>query len=359
MQTLIKKQLAKRPKFKEAMRERLKKQGLKMSEPFAVDRDCGKQTIAAIEAFQETVLNFKGISIDGIVEPNRKTWKGLNGNVPNSQHIVSKKLDGTRRSYGDFKLFSQFEYGKSPKIGKSKKGNIYSYGCTLTALTMAATAIGSANEHWPDKLEPRDLTPLQANDILVKQGAFSGTSVNMFVDKGAKALGMRLEQYGHGTSLDDKSLSKVISHLGKGYPVLAHVDYKDRIDKETGDTVSHPAGDHWILLVKHNADGSFTALDPAGGGILTLSASHEKNERYSTQRDAHKKGILFGQKDITADRGGKKTREGQQKYIVVRIGLLHPMQQREQAAFSSAQTACYATTMPYPLEYRLIFSFIQ
>jgi len=273
-----------------------------------VDNDCGTKTIDSIKLFQKIVLKWN--NTDGKVDPGGATWKALNGNVANAQHIVKKS--------GKYVKLSQWEYPNT-KIGNSTKYSIRQIGCTLTTLTMAATAIGNPTKHWPDNLLPKDLTPVKANDILKKSGAFANGG-EMLVSSGASALGMTYKEFGRNSNLTSQDMTLLKDHLGKGYPVAAHVDYKDK------DNTADDLGDHWILVVRANSDGSFAAIDPMFGGEIKLKATANQNARYKGDRAKEKTGVLFGYKSGQDKKAGPKTQRNQQKYIVVRFGLLTPVQ---------------------------------
>ena len=171
--------------------------------------------------------------------------------------------------------------------------------------TMAATSIGAPTEHWPSDLQPKDLTPTKANAILRKAGAFR-SGYEMIISAGAAALGMDYDEYGRSSDLSDEHLTMVDAHLRAGLPIAAHVDYK-----------GNAKGDHWILVYALNIDETYSAIDPAYGKKMLLTSGRNQtvnNVRYATTKD-EKTGILFG----WANSGGSAS---QQKYIVVRFGLL-------------------------------------
>ncbi|VAW61243.1 hypothetical protein MNBD_GAMMA11-1813 [hydrothermal vent metagenome] len=277
----------------------------KIKEKLVIDKDCGPSTIGAIEAFQSTVLKWN--NTDGRVDVKGKatTWRALNGNVQGSVHIVKK------RTNGQYVVHSQLKYKKT-LTGNSTASSISRTGCTLTVLTMAATAIGGRNKKWPSDLLPKDLNPVKANEILKSSGAFVGG--DMIISKGANALGMKFEEYGRSSVLSAGDISLIVSHLSKGYPVAAHVDYK-----------RGSAGDHWILIVRQNSDGTFSAIDPLFGGEIILNRSSANNARAESKAASKKKGVLFGEKGNQDKKAGPKTQKGQQNYIVVRFGLLSPL----------------------------------
>lgn len=277
----------------------------KIKEKLVVNGKCGPDTIAAIEEFQRIVLKWK--TPDSRVDANARstTWKALNGNVPSTNHIVKK------RTNGKYTVYDQLKY-KKVYTGNSTSSTISRTGCTLTVLTMAATAIGSRNEKWPANLLPKDLTPVTANEILKSSNAFVGG--DMIIGKGATALGMNFKEYGRNVVLSSQDINVIIAHLNKGYPVAAHVDYK-----------RGAKGDHWILLTRYNTDGSFSAVDPLFGGEIKLIKSATNNARANKNPALKKNGIIFGSKDNQDKNAGPLTQKGQQNYIVVRFGLLSPM----------------------------------
>lgn len=271
--------------------------GVKKLKP---DGKCGPLTNTAIEKYQSVVMGWSGASVDGTVEPGKTTWKSLNGNVSSSVHITPTAAPSS--TIGNYQAFRQGNYQDA--LGHSSTLKISGHGCALTTLTMAATLIGAATEHWPEGLLPRDLTPPKVNDILRSAGAFSGG--NLIMSKAANALGMRYDEYGRNTNLQDSDLDRIDNHLARGLPVAGHVDYK-----------RGSAGDHWILIIARNNDETYTAIDPATGKSMSLTHGRNRtvnNARYSTIKD-EKTGVLFG----WAGSGGSAN---QQKYVVVRFALL-------------------------------------
>jgi hypothetical protein len=294
IQKLINEQYQSNATFKDAMKE-----------PLKVENKCTDATITAIETFQKVVL--KMTKPDGRVDTpssslRGQTWQGLNGNVLGTQAV--------KRMNGGYTVFSQLDYDNI-KIGNSNK-SIAKIGCTLTTLTMAATAVGSRTDKWPAGLQPKDLDPPAANNILKKSGAFSGGELD--VPGAAKALGMTYKEYGRNTDLTGQDLNMISNHLAKGFPVAAHVDYKNS-----------DIGDHWILLMRKNVDGSYAAIDPLKAGEIRLQTSPAKNTYYKGDRARQKTGVLFGTKGNQDINAGPKTKKQQQIYIVVRVGLLSPV----------------------------------
>jgi hypothetical protein len=272
-------------------------------EKLKVDGVCGARTNEAIEKFQQLVLGWSGRAVDGTVQPNRQTWKALNGNVDS---LVRIKPAHTEPSMwvGGYAMFRQGNYKQ--KLGDSTTGTIAAYGCALCSLTMAATCIGSATEYWPEDLKPRELTPLKSNEILRKAGVFNGYALVM--KKAANALGMEFDEYGRAGDLTANDVRLIDAHLNRGYPIAAHVDYK-----------RDAVGDHWILVIARYGNGKFTAIDPAYGKTMQLTRGDNQtvnNPRYNEIKD-ERQGVLFG----WSGSGGSSAQE---KYVVVRFALLSP-----------------------------------
>ncbi|MEJ6401467.1 hypothetical protein V8J85_01110 [Yoonia sp. 2307UL14-13] len=300
-----------------------------------VDRDCGPLTVAAITAFQSIVMRWRPDSCDGRIDPHGKTWIKLNGNVANAHAIpflpVTREIAGlagasvgfqsfafdpfggnqsfappaghgasagkmaakagkqTNKTADDPVAFKQRDYATT-NLGKGTK-TISQWGCTLCSLTMAATAIGSRTKHWPAGLQPADLTPIKANEILKKGGAFQTGSSAMAVAAGARALGMKAVEYGHGNTAlptPDDGYAQIIGHLYGGGLVAVWVDYKDK--KYTTD-YKKALGDHWLLLTSVTGD-SIKALDPARKAKSITFGSCPPDGRTRTHND--EKAVLFG-----------------------------------------------------------------
>lgn len=266
-----------------------------------VDGDCGDATIGAIVAWQTKVLGWSGRAVDGKVEPNKTTWKSLNGNETSLGGICIQVEARPSRIDG-FNAFRQGDFS-TVQLGSGSL-NIGGHGCALCTLTMAASVIGTPTKHWPAKLLPMDLDPPAANTIIRKAGGFSGSSLIM--GTAAEALGMNYEEYGRSAPLKPTDVGFIRSHLAYAYPVAAHVDYK-----------SSGIGDHWILVTRRNG-ASYDAIDPATGRhmVLTDSPMSTAGTGAMSRTTSVANGVLFGWGG-----GGSKN---QQLYVVVRFGLLSP-----------------------------------
>lgn len=270
-----------------------------------VDGKCGPLTSKAIQAYQVKVLGWSGRAVDGVVQPGCKTWKSLNGNVGSTNQI---KVTNVARPSGRIEGYTAFRQGAEP-WGSTTLGDgthtIHQWGCAMCTLTMAATAIGSPTEAWPDNLRPADLNPSLTNGILRKARAFSGSSLNMPL--AANALGMTYEEYGKATPTKPEDVTIIQEHVQSKYPVAAQVAYG-------GSTT----GRHWILIVKRHSDGSFGCIDPAYGASVTLSSSATSSGKkpVSKKSETVAQGVLYG-----FGNGGSPH---QQEYMVVRFACLSP-----------------------------------
>lgn len=294
IQVLLNTARLKNPKFKTAGIEVLPENG-----------DIEPKTIAAITAYQEKVLGWRGSAADGTVHPNRTTWKSLNGNVGSARGEQASAEVCSLPMVDGYAMYRQGDF-KSTKLGSGDL-NVAGHGCALCTLTMAATAIGTPTTHWPKGLLPQDLTPPKANDIIKAAGGFQKSNLIMGVAAGA--LGMTYDEFGRQKDLVPQDLSWIASHLAAGFPVAGHVDFK-----------SSNIGDHWILIMRRRSDATFDAIDPAYGKLVTLTSapmSSMLDPKGGPRTDAIKKGILFGW-----GQGGKG---GQVNYVVVRFGLLGPL----------------------------------
>jgi hypothetical protein len=206
-------------------------------------------------------------------------------------------------------MFRQKDFQNS-KLGT---GSLYisGHGCALCTLTMAATAIGTPTDTWPKGLQPAGLTPPQAGDIIQAAHGFDGSLLNM--GAAANALGMTWNEFGRDKSgqlwdLKASHVAFIESHLAAGLPVAGNVDYK-----------GSDAGDHWILIFRRRPDGTFDAVDPSYGDLVTLTKapmSSPQDPKGGPRTAAIKKGVLFGW-----GLGGTKD---QGKYVVTRFALLAP-----------------------------------
>ena len=297
----------------------------------------GTNTVNAIKLFQSKVLGFK--YPDGKVDPNGKTWKKLNANIPSTAAITSGPLhspvqpqydnwiphlvrnqsltssanpllaptpsDKAASSPNKQPSIQAFKQGDK-RWGQSGLGNqssktIHGYGCALTCLAMATTYIGEKTAHWPESQTPEKMTPLVANSILKTSGAFSKGSYLLWIVGGAKALGMDGQDSGIRKKLSDQALTNINNVLGKGGLAMAHVDYKK-------DWV----GDHWILITRKVSANEYKAIDPAYGKELSLYTTPDKSQ--STQDHI----VLYGRSTSM----GEKTPEKISKYKVVRYVTL-------------------------------------
>jgi hypothetical protein len=297
-------------------------------QPLKEDGLCGAKTVDGIRRFQSIVMQFS--TQDGVVEPNRNTWKKLNNNSAHKKLVaaavsfqkpsverfiqwfggqVSSNIELLHKEFlaeNDKALgistplsspletrkinsFSQTDkkWGSNALGNGSGKGaTIRASGCAMVSLTMAATYLGSATSHWPAGLKPNQLDPVKVNTILKKAGAFSKNSYSLMITNGAKALGMKGTDSGLGGKLGTSHLQTLEDCLRNGGLVMLHVDYK-----------RDASGDHWVLLTEKTSSGDYKALDPAYGKEITFT-------RTPTSGATVKSVILYGKSQTDAKNAG-------------------------------------------------------
>ena len=298
------------------------------SSPLTEDGICGSKTIDAIRSFQSIVMQFS--TQDGVVEPNRNTWKKLNNNNTDKKSIAvtasfqkpsierfiqwfSGQINGNiELLHKEFLAENEKSLGvsspQSSKVepkkvstfaqtdakwgsntlgnGSGKGATIKASGCAMVCLTMAATYLGSSTSHWPSGLKPNQLDPVKTKSILKKSGAFSKNSYSLMITNGAKALGMAGNDSGRGGKLGSEHLQTIEDCLRKGGLVMVHVDYK-------GNT----QGDHWVLLTEKTASGDYTAIDPAYGKEITFTRNPSSGAAVNSV-------ILYGKTQTNAKNAG-------------------------------------------------------
>jgi hypothetical protein len=285
------------------------------------DGICKEKTINAIHQFQRRIMLFQ--RTDGIVEPDRNTWKRLNNNATSTQAVRSsrsaqkptvdnflgwfeRQMSPTPNKLIATPLSTPVQHaGKTavpqnksaqqkpnvtaysqgdPRWGDKKVGNAVKpnknfqlQGCAVVCLTMAATYLGSPTRHWPSNLNPIDLDPLAAHDIMKKAGAFLQGSASITLTTGAIALGMKASDSGKETRLTKSAIENIDAVLRNQGLIIAHVDYDN-----------DGVGNHWVLLTQKSSTGEYEAIDPNGGRVIKFSIS-------PTQGSSTTGAILYGQ----------------------------------------------------------------
>lgn len=134
--------------------------------------------------------------------------------------------------------WSKLQLGNGPS-------HIGAAGCVLTSLVMAARELGVA----PDMIPPH------ANTKCLAAGAFTGDA--LIVPKAALAVGLIADaDPSTGTPCHPSLHGAIVKALADGVAMV-------RVDLN-GD----PQGDHTILAVRENDDGSFQCLCPAVGPMV-------------------------------------------------------------------------------------------
>ncbi|MCK0149610.1 hypothetical protein MWU54_06225 [Marivita sp. S6314] len=304
---------------------------------------------SALVIFQQIVMGYTADFADGFVQARKrdKTWLALTGQVgsdgitPVALNSVSAAVGDALGNAGAFKMFCQghfteklghrYDSNKDKKVTlEDRKASIASHGCCLCTLTMAATGIGRPQPFWPKNLLAKDLTPSIANKIVKDNGGYTMTGLHTSLVPGL--FGMTVKRYGGGgyeNSIGPNAIALIDSHLAQGYPVAAHVDYKDRARGDDS------AGDHWVLIVRKNGGPiyQYETIDPASGTIMHM-CTHENTREYeymtekllSDMRDkkfSYQPGVLFGRASPVG-KCSEKQRNKQDAYRMVRFLLLSP-----------------------------------
>ena len=151
---------------------------------------------------------------------------------------------------------SQLDYPQA-RLGEGHY-TIASSGCLLTSLTMASSMLH----------ERHDLSPLSANALVLKNGGFSGSAIEL--GPAASALGLSVEHRRALSAGSAKLLgARLDAALAKGCPVVMGVDY------QPGGTSSVSGADHFICAYAQLGPGRYAAMDPAGGLKVELCADEQ------------------------------------------------------------------------------------
>jgi peptidoglycan hydrolase-like protein with peptidoglycan-binding domain len=247
--------------------------------PLVVDGKLGPKTEAALKEFQQSrgvKGDTAGIFAAGTREAfDRETlmdpvqWKAVHDEAIRSGRTTlgagAEANERNRRVTHDESFtpyqgkiengvvpMSQGDYN-SP-IGNSNK-TIRQVGCMMTSFAMASTAItGNAQ-----------MNPAEANRRITAAGGFVGAL--LVPDKAAAALGMRVTgRVGTHNSSAGAMQQRLDAALAAGRPAVVGVDYR----AGSGGTGNGNGVDHWMTITGKNPDGSYTAVDPAGGRPMTL-----------------------------------------------------------------------------------------
>jgi hypothetical protein len=125
----------------------------------------------------------------------------------------------------------------------------------MTSFAMASTMItGNTN-----------MNPALANDLIKRNGGFSGAALS--TGPAANALGMKVTgRIGTHNTSSSHMQKQLDASITAGRPVVIGVDYR----AGSNGTSNGTGVDHWCTVTGKNADGSYTAIDPAGGKPFTL-----------------------------------------------------------------------------------------
>jgi hypothetical protein len=162
---------------------------------------------------------------------------------------------------------SQLDYHE--QLGNGGE-SIRQAGCYMTAMSMAATKITGDTS----------LNPHEANRRIRACGGYSGSS--LVVDNAARGLGMKVVgRHAINQSNARQSIQQISDSIDSGRPVVAGVHYKEGSSSQVSDA------NHFITITQNNHDGTFTAIDPAGGHNMTLVAGSDGILRGTTPSGKH------------------------------------------------------------------------
>lgn len=169
---------------------------------------------------------------------------------------------------------SQLDYPRA-RLGEGRY-TIASSGCLLTSLTMASSVLHGRH----------DLDPLRANALVLRNGGYSGSAIEL--GPAASALGLSVEHRGPLSLGSAKALTTQLdAALAKGCPVVMGVDY------QPGGTSSVSGADHFICAYAQLGPGRYAALDPAGGVKVELCADEQGLLSYRGAPERRVSELLF------------------------------------------------------------------
>jgi peptidoglycan hydrolase-like protein with peptidoglycan-binding domain len=228
---------------------------LHVQPPLKLDGDFGPRTEAALKQFQVAHnLPVTGVVDDAtraaIDEGMRTGTSALPAPRAPAAVVPKHQLDAN----GTVDGVPVMDQNKLPRtqLGESKDATMSGQGCVLTAFAMVAS-----------KLKGEVQDPVALNDAFREQGAFERGSGRLKVGDAAQSLGLKADSV---KIHDPGALSALDASLRSGEPVMVRVDYKGDAD-----------GDHTIVLTRRNPDGSYSGIDPAGGGSVTMRADVNGN----------------------------------------------------------------------------------
>lgn len=184
-----------------------------------------------------------------------RTTQGGRGTTPTPQRVdralgESWTPSTNRPTSAGVVPMSQLDY--NGQLGNGGR-TIRQAGCFLTSLAMASSRITGDTS----------LNPATANSRVRAAGGFSGSNLN--APRAAEALGMRMTGRSAVTGGNQQRMMRELDrNLDAGRPVVVGVDYKG------GASSGVSSADHFLTITGRNADGSYTAIDPAGGRELTF-----------------------------------------------------------------------------------------
>jgi len=227
----------------------------------------GPKTFGALQFATHSVPKAIPVRDETRVDPNlrvqgekRAPWFSRNRNAPQAPGTTPardlQRTDAAQRTHGQIDgvtPMSQLAY-PDIKTGHSKTNSIADTGCMLTSMAMTSSKLNG----------DKNLNPALANERVKAGGGFSGGGIND--QAAARALGMRMTERSAVSDANSASMNRRLDQaLGANRPVVAGVDFR------AGNSSGRSNADHFITMTSKNADGSYNAIDPLGGGRIKLA----------------------------------------------------------------------------------------
>ncbi|WP_245591976.1 LysM peptidoglycan-binding domain-containing protein [Cystobacter fuscus] len=176
--------------------------------------------------------------------------------------------------------------GGTGEVGARSRDSIQQQGCAITASAMAVSALSG-----------QTITPTQMDAHLDRAHGYSGNSVDFTRVGGAANTQPPITSTRVRGGLTPEGIDQ---QLDAGRPVLVGVNYR---------TSNTNTPDHWLTVTGRNSDGSYRAIDPNGGGELTLH--REGNQLRASRAEGARHDYRFSGQGVTFSGGNPVRPTGQ------------------------------------------------
>ncbi|WP_395848566.1 LysM peptidoglycan-binding domain-containing protein [Cystobacter fuscus] len=213
-----------------------------------------------------------------------RTWSD-----PNNPSKTYASRDGVPRfSQGDTD-WAGSRLGGTGEVGTRSRDSIQQQGCAITASAMAVSALSG-----------QTITPTQMDSYLDRSGGYSGNSVDFTRVGGAANTQPPITSTRVRGGLTPEGIDQ---QLDAGRPVLVGVNYR---------TTNTDKPDHWLTVTGRNSDGSYRAIDPNGGGELTLH--RDGNQLVASTAEGARHDYRFSGQGVTFSGGNPVRPNGQDAF---------------------------------------------